>query len=167
MSRVWCAWWLPTRPGSAPATGLLEGGKKIITAEGGADDIISPGLLRSSPAEGWARWPTFPSQLLIFSHPREPGTPTGSPGNTTGTSSAFKNTTSLPDANCANKVGVARVGKVTFYPVEGEERRIGYHRRGPSLTPAPPAWTLNYVYTHVNTHTHAGWRVMEQILGMS
>lgn len=65
---LWCAWRVWPKPGSAPAAGLLRccrreeknirGGKKERV-----HDIISPGLLRSSPVEGWERWPTFPSEL--------------------------------------------------------------------------------------------------------
>lgn len=62
---LWCAWWVWPKPGSAPAAGLLHccrrEGKNI--REERVHDIISPGLLRSSPTEGWERWPTFPSEL--------------------------------------------------------------------------------------------------------
>lgn len=71
---LWCAWrarpklWLVSCCRASPL--LQEGGREGKKHKGGGEekrkrvhDIISPGLLRSSPVEGWERWPTFPSEL--------------------------------------------------------------------------------------------------------
>ena len=71
---LWCAWrarpklWLVSCCRASPL--LQEGGREGKKHKGGGGekrkrvhDIISPGLLRSSPVEGWERWPTFPSEL--------------------------------------------------------------------------------------------------------
>lgn len=61
-----------------PGFSAAAGGRKKNTRgeKERVHDIISPGLLRSSPVEGWERWPTFPSKLpsLVYFPSWEPGT---------------------------------------------------------------------------------------------
>lgn len=92
---LWCAWWVWSKPGSAPAAGLLRCCRREEKhIRGGKDrvhDIISPGLLRRSPVEGWktlAHFPIRASQPCPLS-PWEPGTQSDwahtlmdTPGNT-------------------------------------------------------------------------------------